>query len=182
MKYRVKLTYFRPSDDFEALGSATVEVEALSHKAAIKYAKQDVRAQRGRKVEKFDKIECTPIVPTPAPRRPNMADAIKDVEIGSIIAIEGRVAKIAATFPRVHGGTAVVLERQDTGASLVVGLGWLAKKLMPKQTIEHWTVYPNGNVYTNDHPVRNSSYDIETDLVRLKITKVNGKIVKKELL
>lgn len=57
----------------------------------------------------------------------------------------------------------------------------LLDKVMPKIVIEHWTVYPNGNVYKNDPPVCNSQYPLE-DLVRIKVTKVNGKITEKEFL
>jgi len=51
----------------------------------------------------------------------------------------------------------------------------------PVVTTEYWTVYPNGNVYQQDQPLRTSSYDF-ADLVRLRITKHNGRIVNKEII
>lgn len=48
-------------------------------------------------------------------------------------------------------------------------------------TTEVLILYPNGNVYDQPMPVRSSSYGLD-QLVQVRITKQNGRIIKKELL
>jgi hypothetical protein len=48
------------------------------------------------------------------------------------------------------------------------------------EEVEYWSIYPNGQIYTKtDGPVRTSSYGIE-NLVQVKITRRQGRVVKKE--
>lgn len=48
-------------------------------------------------------------------------------------------------------------------------------------TTEYLSLYPDGNVYKKTCcPVRTSSYDIENELIQIKVTRRGGKIIRKE--
>jgi aspartyl/asparaginyl-tRNA synthetase len=87
---------------------------------------------------------------------------------------------IVAEFAGLKKRPQFVVERDD-GDQKIFDLSQLRALLKPKETVEYLSVYPQGNVYRSDYsPVKSSSYGLD-QLIQVKVTKVNGKIVKKEL-
>lgn len=52
--------------------------------------------------------------------------------------------------------------------------------MTPQETVSYKVIYPTGEVYDSDRPYQNSTYGVD-QLVQVKITKSNGRIIRKEI-
>jgi hypothetical protein len=113
--------------------------------------------------------------PPNTPPRVTPVETVETVETGETVTVE--------VTGKVEVCNDKVLLRTKAGQLIAFGKRYIEQQLGrpvgPVVTTEFWSVYPNGNVYKGDRVIRNSSYDLN-DIVQIRVTKHDGKIVNKE--
>jgi hypothetical protein len=177
-------------DTLHESGKTTfLEVSATSLTQAKKKVREKFNADLRRPYSTIKKVEhvggTVDIFITPVPPR----DPYEGLTLDQRITLRGGESKsrgdyrVAARFISVENSPKVTLEGlgRQLHSFITAHPRRILARMQPDQTVEFWSVYPNGNVYKGDHKICNSSYPLE-DLVQMKVTKVDGKIVAKEFI
>lgn len=111
--------------------------------------------------------------------------------VGSVVHIKRGPAenqgvyKVRSAFVDYRGKDVRTLEREglrrpDSVRFATITVGQLNEAIKPREVIEYKVLYPDDRVFTQSQPNTYSSYGLD-QLVQIKITKVDGKIVRKEI-
>ena len=171
MQYRVHLTYYRPSG---TTSSVFYTVEARSPSWAIVLAKAQAKSEPLRKIQSWSKCSAGPLSDPP----PFVA-APRPVEAGETITVP--VSPITGVLEHTSDPDIIKVGgvRMRTGTVEAI-LGRKIAPKPPKVTVQYYALYPSQVCYGSDRPIRNSSYDLD-QLVQVKVTRHDGKIVNKEI-
>ncbi len=93
---------------------------------------------------------------------------------------KGETVVVRATYSSERGTRMVAAE--GPSKHFVTSEDQLLTMSRPETTIEYWVLYPSGASYVREYgPVRSSQHGLD-QLVQIKVTKQDGRIINKELL
>lgn len=165
------------------------EITAKSARAARERARTRFNSdwrRRSSHITKVSHIGGTVPIQTPAPA-PTIACAAPQPEffVGQRLEVlqgpQRGVAYIRALFRTSDNRDRATIEFASGRGIHSPTLNNLRERLKPEETVEYHVLYPNGNWYNNNAPVSHSGYPLD-QLVQIKVCKVDGKVVRKELI
>jgi hypothetical protein len=170
MKFYVTVEYLRADGTSH---DRVFEIDRCSASAAANAGRMRFKADDRHRNSSISRVRATPAVPTPT---------VKVYEPDLIRNGDRITVPITGTVELETGGTCILTGTH--GARIRLNAQQVerhtGRRLAPVERVEYWSVYPNGNVYQSDRRIKNSQYDLDTEIVQIKVMKVNGKIVRKE--